>query len=270
MNLKITIYVFSAFLFSFLILYYSQWYVYDQFSLNEKIPVETIDQRLATYTIDKNKKTVLILGSSHINVLKYSEIRKLVGDESPEVAQSLEGLALNLFDLGNFNDSVSLMREALSLRRGLHDGPHPELAETLNNLGFVLGEVGEYRESELLFREALEMKRQLFGDAHPEIAMGMNNVAIVLHDHGEFDAAERMYRDAIDMQRQLLGEDHPDVALALNNLSFLLYDKDDLESAIPTSRESLDMLSVYAAVTDEHEGPLRLGPSWPSRGRGLR
>ena len=64
--------------------------------------------------------------------------RKLTGKKSPEVAQSIEGLALNLFDQGNYEDSVTLMREAVAIQRKLHDGPHPDLAEAINNLGWML------------------------------------------------------------------------------------------------------------------------------------
>jgi tetratricopeptide (TPR) repeat protein len=176
--------------------------------------------------------------------------RKLIGEQNAEVAQSLEGLALNLYDQGNYDDPLPLMREAVALRRAVHGESHPDLAEALNNLGFVLGEAGEYEESAELFREALEMKRNLLGDAHPEIAMGLNNVAFALHDQGDYDSAEIMYREAIAMQRELLGVDHPDVAMALNNLSYLLYDKGDLDLAVAMSRKSFQ--TYRRALGEEH------------------
>ena len=86
--------------------------------------------------------------------------RKLSGAKnSQDVAQSIEGLALNLFDQGKFEEAVPLMREAVAMQRKLHDGPHPDLAEAINNLGWMLGEMGQYQETEQLYREALEMKR---------------------------------------------------------------------------------------------------------------
>ena len=93
--------------------------------------------------------------------------RTLAGAQSPEiaqsaeVAQSTEGLALNLFDQGKFEEAVSLMREAVAMQRNLYYGPHPRLADALNNLGWVLGEMGQYKEAEQLYREALEMQRVL-------------------------------------------------------------------------------------------------------------
>ena len=50
---------------------------------------------------------------------------------------------MNLYDQGNYDEAILLMRDALALRRALHDGPHPELAEHLNDLGFLLGEAGQ-------------------------------------------------------------------------------------------------------------------------------
>ena len=181
--------------------------------------------------------------------------RKLLGDNSAEVAESIEGLALDLHAQGNSTDSVELMREAVALRRKLHSGPYPDLAEAVNNLGYVLQDRGEYREAEALYREALEMKRFLLGDTHPEIATGMNNIAFVLHDQGQYDEAEKMYRGALAMQRKLLGENHPEVAGTLNNLAFLLYDKGDLEGALAMSRESLEM--YRRTVGDEHPSVAR-------------
>ena len=173
--------------------------------------------------------------------------RKLAGAQgretarTAEVAQSTEGLALNLFDQGKFEESVSLMREAVAMQRNLHDGPHPRLADALNNLGWVVGEMGEYQEAEQLYREALDMQRVLVGDTHPFIAIGLNNVAFVLQQQGKYEKAESLYLEAIAMQRKLLGEDHPDVALALNNLAYLAHDKGDLKKAVKMSQDSLDM-----------------------------
>ena len=182
--------------------------------------------------------------------------RKLAGVKGPEtaqtteVAQSTEGLALNLFDQGKIEESVSLMREAVAMQRKLNDGPHPRLADALNNLGWVVGEMGKYQEAEQLYREALDMQRVLVGDTHPFIAIGLNNVAFVLQQQGEYEKAEALYLEAITMQRKLLGEDHPDVALALNNLAYLAHDKGDLKKAIKMSQDSLDM--YRRALGEEH------------------
>ncbi len=81
------------------------------------------------------------------------------------MAQSLEGLALNLYDQGKFQGSVELLRDAVAMRRKLHHGPHPQLAEALNNLGFVIDETGQNREAEQLFREALRDEARVAGQA---------------------------------------------------------------------------------------------------------
>ena len=99
-----------------------------------------------------------------------------------------------------------LLREAVAMRREMHDGPHPQLAEALNNLGFVIDETGQNSEAEQLFREALEMKRVLLGTDHPEIAIGLNNVAFALYEQRKYDEAEVFYESALEMQRRLLGD----------------------------------------------------------------
>ena len=88
-----------------------------------------------------------------------------------------------------------LLREAVAMRREIHDGPHPQLAEALNNLGFVIDETGQNSEAEQLFREALEMKRVLLGSDHPEIAIGLNNVAFALYEQRKYDAGGGLLRE---------------------------------------------------------------------------
>ena len=90
---------------------------------------------------------------------------------------------------------ADLLREAVAMRREIHDGPHPQLAEALNNLGFVIDETGQSREAEQLFREALEMKRVLLGTDHPEIAIGLNNVAFALYEQRKYDAGAGFLRE---------------------------------------------------------------------------
>ena len=106
------------------------------------------------------------------------EIRRAaLGDTHLDVAESLEALALNLLDQGDFESPAPLLREAVAMRRELQDSDGPDFARAINNLGFVLLETGEYEEAEELFVEALLIKRRIFDDEHPDIAMGLNNVA---------------------------------------------------------------------------------------------
>ncbi len=148
--------------------------------------------------------------------------RALLGARHPDVATSLDSLAVVLQDQGKLAEAERLLREALEMRRALLGVQHPDVATTLNNLALVLQDQGKLAEAERLLREALEMKRALLGAQHPDVATILNNLGLVLKGQGKLAEAERLYREALEIQRALLGAQHPDVATILNNLGLVL------------------------------------------------
>ena len=177
----------------------------------------------------------------------------------------MEGLALNLFDQGNYEDSVKLMREAVAMQRKLHDGPHPDLAEAINNLGWMLDEIGQYQEAEQLYREALEMKQSPAGrcppgDRHRAQQRGVR----ALRRRASTTRPRPCTSTRSRCSASSSGVDHPDVALALNNLAFLAHDKGDLNTAVKMSRDSLEMYrrtlgNEHPDVAQGDEQPRRCG-----------
>ncbi|MCP4657637.1 MAG: serine/threonine protein kinase, partial [bacterium] len=167
--------------------------------------------------------------------------RKTLGQEHPEVAESLHDLANVLYSKGDHDGAEALHREALAIRRRLLGEQHPDVAESLNNLADVLYSKGDYDGAEVPFREALTMRRGLLGEQHPDVAKSLNNLANVLASKGDYDAAEVLHREALAMKRRLLGEQHPDVANSLNNLASVLYSKGNYDAAEALHREALAM-----------------------------
>ena len=168
--------------------------------------------------------------------------RKLTGKKSPEVAQSMEGLALNLFDrairgfrqadAGGGRDAARTARRAASRPR--------RCARTIS--GGCSVRWASTRKPSSCTGEALEMKKVLLGDAHPAIAIGLNNVAFVAAGTGQVRGRRSpVPRRDHACSASSSGVDHPDVALALNNLAFLAHDKGDLTTAEKMSRDSLEM-----------------------------
>jgi non-specific serine/threonine protein kinase/serine/threonine-protein kinase len=182
--------------------------------------------------------------------------RRLLGDH-PDVAESLNNLAFNIyrFGEGDAEAAETFLREALEIRTRLL-GDHPDTAESLNNLAFVLYKTGDREGAEPLFREALEMKRRLFGEIHPELAMALNNLAFMLHDQGKLDEAEEMYRETLAIHRELLGNDHPNVAMGLDNLAVLMRDKGEFETAAELSGQSL---AIYRKTLEDDHPTVKQG-----------
>ena len=66
------------------------------------------------------------------------ELRKrLLGDEHPDVATSLNNLALLYDSQGRYSEADPLLVQALELRKRLLREEHPHVAASLNNLAYL-------------------------------------------------------------------------------------------------------------------------------------
>lgn len=165
--------------------------------------------------------------------------RRLVGEEHPQVAQSLDHLATVLAARGRTDAAEPLARQSLEIRRQLHGEEHPEVAAGLALLGSVLLQQGEQATAEPLLRQALDTRRLLYGDIHLEVAESLSQLARLLQDSGEYLEAEESVGRALEIWRQLLGEDHPKQSQGLMQLADLASKQRDFDRAEPLYEEAL-------------------------------
>ena len=81
--------------------------------------------------------------------------RRLFGDQSLEVADSLRDLAILLGDQGRWNESEAKAREVLTIRREQLGQEHPWVASALDDVAWAAGASGKLAEAaalEPLFR----------------------------------------------------------------------------------------------------------------------
>ncbi|MEH2152210.1 CHAT domain-containing protein, partial [Nostoc sp.] len=170
------------------------------------------------------------------------EMRKrLLGEEHPDVAQSLNQLATLYNRQGRYADAEPLSRQALEMRKRLLGEEHPDVANSLNNLAGLYLSQGRYADAEPLFRQALEMRKRLLGEEHPDVANSLNNLAGLYQSQGRYADAEPLFRQALEMNKRLLGEEHPDVAQSLNQLAALYLSQGRYADAEPLFRQALEM-----------------------------
>lgn len=168
------------------------------------------------------------------------ELRRCeLGEEHPDVALSLNELAVLLSAKGDKPAAEIVYREALALRRRLFGDKHLDVALSLNNLGVLLKDMGRYVEAEPLFREALSLRRELLGAEHPHVAITLNNLGTLLRSKGDYGEAEFLLREALELRRRVLGDEHLDTATSLNDLAWLLSDVGQFAAAEILQREAL-------------------------------
>ncbi len=153
-------------------------------------------------------------------------VRRLYAKQDhPELAKSLNNLAVVLTAQRKDTDAETLHREALAMHRRLYPKQdHPDLARSLHNLGLALDHQGKYADAEALYVEPVAMRRRLYPKQdHPDLAQSVHNLAFVLNRQWKYADAEALDREALAMRRRLYAkQDHPDLAHSLHNLGHAL------------------------------------------------
>ena len=162
-----------------------------------------------------------------------------LGPNHPDVANSLNDLALLLKNQGQYAAAEPLYRRSLAIREKALLPDHPAVANSLNNLALLLSDQGQYAAAEPLYRRSLAISEKDLGQDHPGVATSLNNLALLLSDQGQYAAAEPLYRRSLAIREKALGPDHPAVAKSLNNLALLLSDQGQYAAAEPLYRRSL-------------------------------
>ena len=174
--------------------------------------------------------------------------QKRFGDEHPQVAVSLNGIASACRAQGHHADAQPFCEKGLAMRRGLFGDGHPEVADSLNSLGLLLTEKGDYSDAEPIYLEALAIRQEQLSAQHPDLADSLDNLGLLFNNLHRYEEAEPLLRQALDIRQSTLGKAHPRVATSLNNLACCLSGQGKLEEA---KAEYLAALKLYKQVVGE-------------------
>src|SRR5919199_927061 len=167
--------------------------------------------------------------------------RQVWGEEHPNIATSLNNLAVLYKLQGSLAEVEPLYQEALAMRQRLFPGDYPDVAESLNNLAGLYESQGRLKAAEPLYEEALAMRKRLFPTDHRDVAGSLNNLAGLYKSQGRLKAAEPLIEEALAMRKRLFPGDHPDVAGSLSNLAGLYKSQGRLAEAESLLEEALAM-----------------------------
>ena len=206
------------------------------------------------------------------------EIRKrILGEEHPNYAASLNDLALYYDENGDFAEAIRLGIIAMEIRKKVLGEEHPDYAESLNNLACYYAEHGNFTEAIRLGKQAIEIRKKVLGEEHPDYAVSLSNLADYYADLGNYTEAIRLGTLAIEIKKKVLGEEHPDYAVSLNNLACYYDELGDYIAAIrfgtlameiqkkvvgeehPDYAGSLNNLAYYNAKLGNYTEAMRLG-----------
>lgn len=167
--------------------------------------------------------------------------RSTMSSRREALAGALHTLAFVLRTQERLSEAEAFYRDALALRRELHESSHPDVLLTLGNLALTLEGLGRYEEAEAGLREVLDARRERLGEEHPNTLNSLNNLAYMQWRVGRYAEAETLFREAISIARDVFAGDHPSTAIMINNLGVALLRSGDAEGAVELHREALAM-----------------------------
>lgn len=172
----------------------------------------------------------------------------IAGPESPEMADSLDGLASVLVERGKYADAIPLFERAVAIREQALGEWDLDLARGLNYMGWAVSQFGDVERARATYERVLRIREQVLGPSHPDVAGALNNLAIVHKNQGNYSEASRLYARALGVYESTRGPGHPDSAGTLHNLAVLLRNQGDYASSLEHFERSL-------ALDQESLGP---------------
>ncbi|MBW1749324.1 MAG: CHAT domain-containing protein, partial [Deltaproteobacteria bacterium] len=164
---------------------------------------------------------------------------KVLGTEHPDVAISLNNLALLYATLGDYAKAEPLYLRSLAIDEKALGPEHPLVATSLNNLARLYDTLGDYARAKPLYKRSLAINEKALGSEHPNVALSLNNLAALYKTLGDYAKAEPLYLRSLAIREKALGSEHPDVANSLNNLALLYATLGDYAKAEPLYLRSL-------------------------------
>lgn len=168
-----------------------------------------------------------------------------------EVAAMQHTLALSLFGLGEYDQSVPLFEKSLETRKAGLGPDHPDTLTSMGNLATGYELAGNYDRAIPLFEATLARAKARLGPDHPDTLGDMGNLATAYQRAGKLDKALPLFEETLALTRAKLGPDRPDTLVSMVNLAggYLLAGK--VDRALPLYEEALALMKA------------RLGPDHP-------
>lgn len=161
--------------------------------------------------------------------------------DHPDIATSLNNLAILHKAQGQYAKAEPLYRRALAIREKILGTEHPDLATVLNNLALLYRDQGHHAKAEPLLLRALAIEEKAYGPTHSSLPSTLNNLASLYESQGAYAKSEPFYLRALSIAESRLDPNHPLVATILNNLAEFYRSMGSYAQAEPLALRSLSI-----------------------------
>jgi tetratricopeptide (TPR) repeat protein len=238
-------------------------------------------------------KTASLLGELHRLHEKPDEAAKELdhalalaiatfGDESAEVAEARNNLAVFYKWCGRFDEARALYEQALRVLAQLEGERSLAAGAVHHNIGGILHAQGDCAAAEPHARRACEISQASLGKEHPRTLQDLGAYAAVLDGLERYDESECIYREVLAAWELIGGPEHYEVAANLHNFAATLAARGAWDTAERHYRRALEIKgrlleddSVDIAVTRNNLGQLltqmgRFEEAYALLGRAIR
>jgi tetratricopeptide (TPR) repeat protein len=130
--------------------------------------------------------------------------RRVLGSQHPDLATTLNNLAVLRMHLDDFLGSAEYSREAMAIWAAQGKPEHPFALISKAHLAAALRESGDLAQAERLSREVLTSRRQQLGEKNRAVALSLDDLGTVLRLSGHADQAIIQQRLAQTMRLSLI------------------------------------------------------------------
>ena len=207
------------------------------------------------YQKDDIAKSITYLRQALALIAEDATMDKARLEVEKKLAFYLNAYSFKLMDEVNYDEAELLFKEALVIRRRIHeDKDHPDLATSINGMAYFYHLSGQFSKAQPLLQEALDMRKRLYRNKlHIDLAFSINNMAIFLATNGSYSVAVEMGMEALKTAEIIFkNEENPAIAFFLNNVAYIY----DLAGSY-TKAESFFMkaLEMYRRIYNKRDRP---------------
>ena len=164
---------------------------------------------------------------------------QVLGEEHPDLAHALDGLAFLSGEQGRYEQAEALGIRALNLRERTLGQGASQVASSLNTIAILYTEQGKHEQAEPLFLRAIHIWEQGLGAQHPQVAVPLNRLALLYWRQGRYEQAEPLFKRALHIWQQAYGPASLQVAQSLYNLALLYWKEGKYEQAEPLFQQAV-------------------------------
>lgn len=198
------------------------------------------------------------LGEQEPGILHLRESLALHRKHSsaPVIAEAINRLANILRQADEFDEAVSLYREALALHESYSQGATWELADAYNNFGLLIYYLAQYDEAEMYLNKAIKTHRAAAGGDVSSVGINMHNLSLILRVMGKYQEAESMIKESLEITAKFRGNETNSWAISLQQLGRIENDLGRYQEALVTLHQAVEKSAVHYEPDNSRMGTL--------------